>query len=136
MTKMETYDFGDACGPVPAYKHPNGGGWVAETATVEGSARVSDNAWVSGNARVSDNARVSGDAWTRSPAYIQTPATYPVYEATAEIIGIGCELHTPDEWDRDLTKIAKTYNAESDIPYYRAALDTIQQIRALRIEAK
>ena len=29
---MTTFDFGK--GPVPAHQHPNGGGWVADTATV------------------------------------------------------------------------------------------------------
>jgi hypothetical protein len=63
------------------HQHPNGGGWVANTAWVSesayvgsstqvfGNARVSGNAWVSGNARVfgdarvSDHAQVSGNAW-------------------------------------------------------------------------
>ena len=59
---MTTFDFGN--GPVPAHKHPNGGGWVADTATVAKTAyvgpdaKVFDNARVSGNARVSDTARV------------------------------------------------------------------------------
>ena len=65
---MTTFDFGDGNGPVPAHKHPNGGGWVADTATVKDTAyvglnaRVSDNAQVYGDARVCDTARVSGDA--------------------------------------------------------------------------
>ena len=29
---MISFDFGT--GPVPAHKHPNGGGWVADTAFV------------------------------------------------------------------------------------------------------
>ena len=51
---MTTFDFG--YGPVPAHKHPNGGGLVADT------ARVSGNVWVYGNAQVSGNAWVYGDA--------------------------------------------------------------------------
>ena len=53
---MTQFDFGD--GPVPAHRHSNGGGWVADTAHVADTAyvgrnaRVSVNAWVSGNARV------------------------------------------------------------------------------------
>jgi len=61
--------------------HPNGGGLVAETATVEptafvgvnarvygtamvlGNARIFDNAQVCDNARVYDNARVSGNTY-------------------------------------------------------------------------
>jgi hypothetical protein len=48
---METFDFGDGLGSVPATRHknPDGslGGWVAATAQVSGTA------WVSGNAQVS-----------------------------------------------------------------------------------
>ena len=50
------------------HQHPNGGGWVQNTAKVDdsahvsGSARVSGDAWVSGNAHVSGSARVSGYA--------------------------------------------------------------------------
>ena len=59
-----TFDFGD--GPVAAKPHPNGGGWVADTATVSDTTYVGPNACVFGNAsiygdaRVFDNARVSG----------------------------------------------------------------------------
>lgn len=55
-TNMQTFDFG--FGPVPAHRHKNGGGWVADTATVDSSAyvgfraRVYDNAWVCGDAQV------------------------------------------------------------------------------------
>ena len=29
-----TFDFEDGNGPVPAHRHSNGGGWVADTAQV------------------------------------------------------------------------------------------------------
>ena len=35
---MTTFDFG--FGPVSAHRHPNRGGWVADTAEVAGDARV------------------------------------------------------------------------------------------------
>ncbi len=63
---MTTFDFGS--GPVPAHNHPNGGGWVADTAYVEYTAYIGPNAWVYdearvyGTARVYENARVSGHA--------------------------------------------------------------------------
>ena len=72
MNEMTTFDFGN--GPVPAHKHPNGGGWVADTATVSESAyvgpnarvadtaTVSESAYVGPNARVYDNAVVSDNA--------------------------------------------------------------------------
>jgi len=56
------------------HQHPNGGGWVENTATVAdsaylgdssavyGDAWVSGNAWVYGNAQVYGNARVYGNA--------------------------------------------------------------------------
>jgi hypothetical protein len=59
---VTTFDFGDGNGPVPAHKHPNGGGWVADTATVDDTAYVGPDAKVYGNAWVSENASVSGDA--------------------------------------------------------------------------
>ena len=35
---MNMFDFGN--GPVPAHKHSNGGGWVADTASVADTAYV------------------------------------------------------------------------------------------------
>lgn len=67
VNTMTDFDFGD--GPVPAHQHPNGLGWVADTATVEVSAyvgpdaQVYENAQVCGNARVYGDARVCGDVW-------------------------------------------------------------------------
>ena len=64
---------------VPAHQHPNGGGWVADTATVHESAyvgpsaRVSGNAWVCGSARVSGDARVSGNAQVYGNARVEAP---------------------------------------------------------------
>ena len=52
---MTDFDFGD--GPVPAHQHPNGLGWVADTATVEVSA------YVGPDAQVYENAQVCGDVW-------------------------------------------------------------------------
>ena len=56
---MTTFDFGT--GPVPAHQHPNGGGWVADTATVSESAYVGPNAKVSGYAVVTGYAEVTGN---------------------------------------------------------------------------
>ncbi len=60
--ELNEYDFGN--GPVPAHQHPRGGGWVADTATVDETcfigpyARVFDNAYVTGNAIINDGASV------------------------------------------------------------------------------
>ena len=59
---MSKHDFNDMNGPVPAHKHSNGCGWVADTADVSASAYVGPDALVYGDARVYGNARVCGDA--------------------------------------------------------------------------
>jgi UDP-3-O-[3-hydroxymyristoyl] glucosamine N-acyltransferase len=64
----QTFDFGN--GPVPAHRHPNGGGWVADTATVADTAFVGPNARVFDNALVSDNDRIYGHAWVYGNAWV------------------------------------------------------------------
>ena len=57
MNKVLTkHDFKNGKGLVPAHRHSNGGGWVADT------ARVSDSVYVGEFARVFGNADVFGDA--------------------------------------------------------------------------
>ena len=63
-------DFQDGNGPTPARQHPNGGGWVAETAHVDLSARVSGDAWVYGDAQVYGTALVSGAALVSGDARV------------------------------------------------------------------
>lgn len=40
------HDFGDGRGEVPAHQHPNGGGWVEDTAKVDELVYVGDKARV------------------------------------------------------------------------------------------
>ena len=54
VNEMTTFDFGN--GLVPAHQHPNGGGWVADTATVSKTAYVRPDARVYGDAWVYDDA--------------------------------------------------------------------------------
>jgi hypothetical protein len=56
MTKARviTHDFGDGNGPVPAHRHPNGGGWVADTAGVASGVFVGKDALVYEDAEVLD----------------------------------------------------------------------------------
>ena len=62
------FDFEDGNGLVPAHRHPNGKGWVANTAYVDPTVYVGPNARVYQNAEVYDyaivirNARVFGYA--------------------------------------------------------------------------
>ena len=53
---------------VPAHQHPNGGGWVADTATVH------ESAYVGPNARVYDSAWVCDSAWLRSNHHVRRRA--------------------------------------------------------------
>ncbi len=47
------------CGPVEAHTHPNGGGWVADTALISPNAFIGRDTEVFGNARVYSYARPS-----------------------------------------------------------------------------
>jgi hypothetical protein len=63
-----TFNFG--AGPVPAHRHPNGGGWVADTATVAATAYVGPRAQVCGRAQVYGGAQVYGDAQVSDNAQV------------------------------------------------------------------
>ena len=54
----DTYNFGDGQGPVPAHRHPNGGGWVADTATVSDLVYVHRTGTVFGYATVGGRSKV------------------------------------------------------------------------------
>ena len=53
-----SFDFHDGRGSVPAHKHPNGLGWVADTAQVENTVHVGPEARVCGWARVTGEVRL------------------------------------------------------------------------------
>ncbi len=59
---MTMHDFCNGVGPVPAHQHPNGGGWVEDTANVDQHAYVGPDAEVYEDARVYPGARVYGDS--------------------------------------------------------------------------
>jgi len=63
-----THDFGD--GPVPAHRHSNGGGWVAETARVDEFSYVGYNAAVFDRAIVTDGAIITDHAEVRDDAKV------------------------------------------------------------------
>ena len=106
------------------HQHPNGGGWVANTATVDasafvgrdaqlfgnaqvsGHARVYGDAQVFGNAWVSGNARVYGDAWEKSPLYIQG-SRHAMTLCSRTEIAIGCHIHKITEWRETYKAIGK-----------------------------
>lgn len=70
----EMHDFDDGNGPVQAHRHPNGGGWVANTATVAETAFVDQEASVFGYSRVLDSAAVTGTAWVLGAAEVSGSA--------------------------------------------------------------
>ena len=84
------YDFQDGNGPVPAHRHPKGGGWVADTATVEETAYVGPNAQVYGSAHVEGgvqllcDTRISGVSCVAySPLHVPKFAPSKVYALLA-----------------------------------------------------
>ena len=52
------------------HRHPNGGGWVEDTASVDETAHIGPDAQVCGAARVFGAARVSGDARVSGAAWV------------------------------------------------------------------
>ena len=100
------------------HQHPNGGGWVANTATVDASAFVGRDAQVSGNARVSGdaqvfgdanvfgNAQLSGDAWVLNPLTI-TGSAHSVSLVSYTQIAIGCKIHDFAYWLKNYQTVGK-----------------------------
>ena len=88
----ETHDFENDEGPVPAHKHGNGGGWVANSAVVADTAFVGPSASVFGRARVLDNSSVSDSAWVCGDAVASGDSRVhgdAVVEGNAQILGHG-----------------------------------------------
>ena len=71
QTNNSTYDFQDGNGPVPAHRHINGSGWVANTAKVENTAYIGPNARIFGYATIKDNVIVTEDAEVSAYAVIK-----------------------------------------------------------------
>lgn len=125
-------------------KHPNGGGMVADTATVDpaayvgpdacvyGDARVYGDAYVYGVARVCGNAyvygdaRVSGGEWSRTPLYVAGPR-HAITNSRPGHFKIGCHEAPFDWW---LTKAAEQFArgegySDEDIAWCRAVIGAI-----------
>ena len=136
---MTTFDFG--FGPVPAHQHPNGRGWVADTAHVDdsayigpdarvfGDARVSGGAWVSGGARVFGDAWVFGDAkLAKSSDYlligpIGSRAAFMTWTRSDNCIATGCFRGTIKEF---LAAVRETHGDNEHAQAYRAAVEFIR----------
>ena len=134
------------------HQHKNGGGWIANTATVEdsvyigsdawvygnaqvyGDAQVLGNAWVSGDAWVYGNARVSGDAqvcgsarvfgdaWVETPLFIQG-TKHGVSNSSYGKLSIGCVTLTFAEWKKQYRALGKREGyTEKQIKEYGAII--------------
>ncbi len=72
----ESFDFGNGAGLIPAHRHHNGGGWVADTASVDDTAYIGNRARVFGYAHIKDyavitgNAEISGYAIVKDSGYV------------------------------------------------------------------
>jgi len=111
------------------HQHPNGNGWVQNTATVHasacvegivygnarvyGDAQVSGDARVYGDAQVSVDARVSGNAWDHSPLQIQASKHF-VTTCSHTQIAIGCQVRTVTEWSQHYQAIGRSHGYTPD----------------------
>ena len=111
-----TFDFG--YGPVPAHQHPNGGGWVADSATVDNTA------YVGANARVFDQAQVYGQAQVFGQAYLHfgsgvTPSVESgdlwVNKDGTETVRLGCWTGTIS--DLRTLAVSDSWPSRSDADY-------------------
>ena len=74
------------------HRHPNGGGWVQDTASVDETAHIGPDA------EVSVAARVSGNAWVSSPRHVLTVGPIGSEDQTLTLfrteagygVGVGC----------------------------------------------
>ena len=73
----EYFDFGDGAGPVPAHRHPNGRGWVADSATVAPSAYVGLDAHVRGSVTLDRFMRVRAGVVETTPGYVERDRCWP-----------------------------------------------------------
>ena len=110
----------------PAHQHPNGGGWVADTASVSDAAYIGPEAEVIGGTieggTIWGGTIEGGTIWggtieggivTRSPIHI-TGFAYPV-TITDSHMGIGCEWLTHDKWREQGATIAAEENQPPEL---------------------
>lgn len=117
--KPTLFDFEDGRGPVPAHRHPNGGGWVAETAHVDETAYVGPDARVSDYGRVFGNGRVSGGMHIKYGTCTSTPVSITRSDGHTftlqpnDRIVAGCRDFSPEEADAHWGNPAHHLHAES-----------------------
>lgn len=109
----ETYDFNNGKGPVPAHRHSNGEGWVADTAKVDASAYVGPFALVFGNAQVCSGACVFGKVEVYGDAKICGDAMVYGYDNAEEIAELTHKLDAL----RNEVKAARILGASSPLGF-------------------
>ena len=89
----------------------SGSACVYDSAHVYGSAHVSGSAHVFGLARVSGSARVSSGYITKTEqvAFCGGATKWPI-TVTPWWVRIGCEIHTRDEWDKNIETLCKKHS--------------------------
>ena len=86
--------------PEEQHQHKNGGGWVANTVTID------DSVYVAPNARVSGDAQVFGNAWVETPLFIQG-TRHGISNSKHGYLSIGCVTLTFAEWKKQFRAIGK-----------------------------
>ena len=121
-----TFDFGDGNGFVPAHRHPNGGGWVADSIIISPGIYIGPRARIYGGV-------ISGGAWGDiNPVQIQGSRDF-VIEAHDNQIRVGCELHDRAWWLENYLEVGLQFNySEAQIAEYHEYLLLIDRIVALR----
>ena len=119
---MTTYDFG--FGYVPAHRHLNGGGWVADTASVAETAYVGPNALVSGNAYLYLGRGItpgisSGDLWVNGDGShtLRLGCWYGTTQELRELVASnswpsGGDVIYRDRWSPSLLAVADLCDAQ------------------------
>ena len=90
---------------------------VCDSARVSGSARVGDSAWVGGSARVYRGYIV------QEPIQIIGFLPWVINACGPRMVRIGCEIHTFEEWDRDVQTLARKHGQIARLPQIRQALE-------------
>ncbi len=111
--------------PETWHQHPNGGGWVQNTATVAETAYVGPDAHVYGNARVYGSAHVYGGEWEASPLYVQG-SWYAATNCAPGEIQIGCKGHPFAWWRKHGLALARREGFTPErVKEYRAIVNLI-----------
>jgi serine acetyltransferase len=124
---------------VKAHKHKNGGGWVADTATVHESVYVGPNAQVFGNAQVLFKARIEGCALVHGNAVVKDNA---VISGVAQVCGDATVEDNVEVWghtvitmEAKLMEANKAKRQDREIRRVRALIDARYERMAAEFKA-